>query len=143
MNAQTRPASGPRGQMLVLFALSLTAIVLLVGLVIDGGNGLVQRRGAQNASDFAALAGARIVAEFVGGDLVNGTDGNVQAAINNAVSSNGGDTVVFGAPDGPVHAVRAGLGPRLAIRSFRTSISPIKPFCASSDRTSSFPPRSR
>ena len=108
MNAQTRPASGPRGQMLVLFALSLTAIVLLVGLVIDGGNGLVQRRGAQNASDFAALAGARIVAEFVGGDLVNGTDGNVQAAINNAVSSNGGDTVVFGAPDGPRYVDQAG-----------------------------------
>ena len=49
----------------------------------------------------------------------------------------------FGAPEGPVQVVRAGFGPKLAIRSFRTSISPIRPFCASSDRTSSFPPRNR
>jgi hypothetical protein len=101
VNAHLRDASGPRGQMLVLFALALSAIVLMVGLVIDGGNALVQRRGAQNAADFAALAGARIVAEFVGGDTVNGTDANVQAAISNAVAANLGNPITFGSPDGP------------------------------------------
>jgi hypothetical protein len=90
-----------RGQMIALFALVLTVIVLAVGLVIDGGNALVQRRGSQNAADFAALAGARIVAEWVGGDLTNGTDANVQGAITNAVAENGGAAITFGPPNGP------------------------------------------
>jgi hypothetical protein len=90
-----------RGQMVVLFALSLAVIVLAVGLVIDGGNALVQRRASQNAADFAALAGARIVAEHVGGDLTYGTDVNVQAAIRTALLVNGGAPITFGAPDGP------------------------------------------
>jgi Flp pilus assembly protein TadG len=89
-----------RGQMLVLFALSLTAIVLGVGLVIDGGNALVQRRGTQNAADFASLAGARILAERLAGDTLNGTDANVQAAITQTLAVNGASTS-FGAPDGP------------------------------------------
>jgi hypothetical protein len=101
VNAQRRHGAGPGGQMLVLFALSLSAIVLMVGLVIDGGNALVQRRGSQNAADFAALAGARIIAELVGGDTVNGTDANVKQAIRSAVVANGGDDVTFGSPDGP------------------------------------------
>jgi hypothetical protein len=91
----------PRGQMVVLFALVLSLIVFCVGLVIDGGVGLSQRRAAQNASDFASMAGARIVAEFIGGDSVNGTDANVQAAITRSVSANGGAPITFGAPNGP------------------------------------------
>lgn len=91
----------PRGQMIVIFALLLSLIIFSVGLVIDGGLGLSQRRIAQNASDFGAMAGARIVAEHIGGDAVNGTDANVQAAITNAVTSNGVGSVTFGAPNGP------------------------------------------
>jgi hypothetical protein len=90
-----------RGQMIVLFALVLTALVLVVGLVVDGGNALAQRRASQNAADFAALAGARIVAFKVSGDTVNGTDANVQAAITNAVAANGGSAPTYGAPNGP------------------------------------------
>jgi hypothetical protein len=91
----------PRGQILALFALSLTVLILGVGLVVDGGNALVQRRASQNASDFAALAGARIIAEKVGGDLVTGTDANVQLAINNAIAANGGTALSYGSPSGP------------------------------------------
>jgi hypothetical protein len=87
--------------MIVLFALALSAIVLMIGLVIDGGNALVQRRDSQNAADFAALAGARVVAEYVAGDTTNGTDANVRAAITNAVATNGGTALTFGAPNGP------------------------------------------
>jgi uncharacterized membrane protein len=47
--------------------------------VIDGGYAFSQRRGAQNAADFAALAGARIIAENISQDTVNGTDSNVKA----------------------------------------------------------------
>jgi hypothetical protein len=91
----------PRGQVIVLFGLVLFLIVFAAGLVVDGGMGLAQRREAQNASDFAALAGARIIAQRMGGDTVNGTDANVQAAMTNAVIANDGAALTFGAPDGP------------------------------------------
>jgi hypothetical protein len=96
-----RRSDRPRGQILALFALTLTVLILGVGLVVDGGNALVQRRASQNAADFAALAGARIIAEKVGGDLTTGTDANVQLAITNAISTNGGAAVTFGSPNGP------------------------------------------
>jgi Flp pilus assembly protein TadG len=53
------PETAPgRGQILVLFALALVAIVAVVGLILDGGATFAQRRGQQNAADMAALAGA-------------------------------------------------------------------------------------
>ena len=85
MHTSGGDASQQRGQTLVLFALGLTVIMLAVGLVIDGGYALAQRREAQNASDFAALAGARVIAEWVGGDTGNGSDANVEAAITNSL----------------------------------------------------------
>ncbi|MHB8572999.1 MAG: TadE/TadG family type IV pilus assembly protein [Candidatus Dormibacteria bacterium] len=45
-----------RGQVLVLFALSATAIIGLVGLGVDGAYSLYQYRLAQNGGDFASLA---------------------------------------------------------------------------------------
>lgn len=99
----SKPASDRRtpGQMIVLFALVLSVVVLSVGVVIDGGNALAQRRGSQNGSDFAALGGARVIAEFIDGDTTNGTDANVRLAIVNAVAANGGAPIAFGAPAGP------------------------------------------
>ena len=117
-----------RGQILALFAISATVIILLVGLVIDGGNALSQRRVSQNTSDFAALAGARIVAQWIGNDATNGTDANVKAAINTTVAANGGDPIVFGAPNGPTYVdangavtgyVGAGAARRAAAREHR------------------------
>ena len=101
-------AQGGRGQLLVLFTLAISAILLLVGLVTDGGYALAQRRGSQNASDFAALAGARIVAMWVGGDTTNGTDANVQAAITNSIQANGGTAISFGSTIGPVYITTTG-----------------------------------
>ena len=91
----------PRGQIVVLTGLSLALIVFAAGLVIDGGTGLAQRRAAQNASDFAAIAGARVVAYTVAGDTVNGTDANVITAMTNAADENEAEPLTFGAPDGP------------------------------------------
>ncbi len=96
-------AQSTKGQMLALFGLSLVVILLGVGLVIDGGTALVQRRASQNASDFAALAGARVVAEWIGGDTTNGTDATVQAAITNSISVNAGAPIAFGGPNGPAY----------------------------------------
>ena len=78
-------------------------------LVIDGGNALVAASASQNASDFAALAGARIVATWIDGDTTNGTDANVRAAITSTLAANGADPVTFRAdPDGagPLRAGR-------------------------------------
>jgi Flp pilus assembly protein TadG len=47
-----------RGQVIVIFALALVAIIAMVGLVLDGGSAFAQRRDEQSASDLAALAGA-------------------------------------------------------------------------------------
>lgn len=96
------------GQVLVLFAISLTVLISIAGLAVDGGNGLTQRRNAQNTADFSALAGARIVAEWVSGDTANGTDTNVRAAIQNTVAANRGDALTFGAPNGPRYIDEAG-----------------------------------
>ncbi len=108
MNLTPRSSGKPRGQMIVLFALMLTVLVLGVGLVVDGGNALMQRRASQNAADFGALAGARIIAFKVSGDTVNGTDANVQAAITKAVVANGAAAPTFGAPNGPRYVDSSG-----------------------------------
>jgi hypothetical protein len=47
-----------QGQILVIFALSLTALIAMVGLVLDGSGAFAQRRIEQNSADLAALAGA-------------------------------------------------------------------------------------
>lgn len=101
MTASLRSAHREAGQMLVLFAGALVAIILVVGLVIDGGYAFAQRRNTQNAADFAALAGARIVAEWVTGDTTNGTDANVKAAITAAIAANGAAPLTFGAAGSP------------------------------------------
>jgi hypothetical protein len=95
------PRFGERGQMIVLFALVLSVVVMGVGLVVDGGNALSQRREVQNAADFAALGGARVIAEWIDGDTANGSDANVKQAIKAAVAANGGAPVTFGSPNGP------------------------------------------
>ena len=101
MSRMRTPGGVDHGQMIVLFALVITVILLFTGLVIDGGNALVQRREAQNAADFAALAGARIVTQRISGDTTNGTDANVAAAINRAMAVNSALPVTFGPPNGP------------------------------------------
>ncbi len=59
-----RPRRGQRGQILVLFAVMLTVMVLLIGLVVDGGTAFANRRDAQNDADLAAMAGTKIVKDF-------------------------------------------------------------------------------
>ncbi len=51
-------AERPLGQVLVVVALGLVALVAFVGLAVDGGNLYSQRRAMQNAADAGALAGA-------------------------------------------------------------------------------------
>lgn len=101
MKRPDRSGGRAGGQIIVLFALVIGVVILGVGLVVDGGNALAQRRSAQNAADFAALAGARVISVWVDNDTVNGTDLSVRQAIQTAVTSNGGTAVTFGSPNGP------------------------------------------
>jgi hypothetical protein len=47
-----------RGQIIVLFTISLTVIMAMVGLALDAGSTFAQRRSQQLAADLAALAAA-------------------------------------------------------------------------------------
>jgi hypothetical protein len=101
----------PRGQTLVVFALALTALLGMVGLVIDGGNAFAQQRRTQNAVDAAAEAGAVQLARRMVG--LPGTDAEWDARVDEAVRAvatvNGVTTSMTpeytddtGAPLGPV-----------------------------------------
>ena len=80
MNHQHSPRE--RGQILVLFALSLVAIIGMVGLVLDSGGAFAQRRSEQNAADVAALAAANDL-------IVNQGNANWQATAQSIASQNG------------------------------------------------------
>lgn len=53
------PPSRQRGQMLIIMALALVALLGMTGIAVDLGFGFAHRREAQNAADAAALAGAQ------------------------------------------------------------------------------------
>src|SRR5688572_19472785 len=77
-----------RGQILPLFALTLTALVLGAAVVVDGGYAYAQRRATQNAADFAAMAGTRIVGQkLTGRPAGSGTAANVQASIQSVLDA--------------------------------------------------------
>jgi Flp pilus assembly protein TadG len=94
MNRTTRdPRRGERGQVLVLAALVLTAVLGGLALVVDVGNALAQRRLMQNAADAAAVAAVRQMAN----SLQSGTsDAAVLGAINSYLDSNGKASTVGG-----------------------------------------------
>jgi hypothetical protein len=85
---RSRSATTERGQILVLFVLSLVVMLLMAGLVVDAGYAYSQNRIVQNASDFAAMAGTRIVGEELTGNATNGTALNVYQAIDSALAAN-------------------------------------------------------
>lgn len=60
MKRQSR-SNGERGQVLVLFAGGVLALLAFAALAFDTGMLLLEKRDAQNAADAAALAGARYV----------------------------------------------------------------------------------
>jgi len=71
-----------QGQIIVIFALALVAIVAMVGLVLDGGSTFAQRRTQQNAADLAALAAANDY-------LVNGSQPAAIARARSVADRNG------------------------------------------------------
>lgn len=81
-----------RGQIIVIFALALVAIVAMVGLVLDGGSAFAQRRAEQNAADLAAITGAN--AYLLTGDQTMSTAAaRANAATNGFTHGDPGTTV--------------------------------------------------
>ncbi len=82
-----------RGQALIILAFALLALVAFAGLAIDGGRLYAERRQTQNAADATALAGARILAEFIstcaGADVAH--DNRIAAAMVEMARYNGVD----------------------------------------------------
>lgn len=90
----SRKSSSERGQAIALFAIALSVIVLGVGVVVDGGYAFAQRRQSQNAADFAAMAGTRIIgAKHTNNPPGSGTAANVEAAINSVLAANNAQLV--------------------------------------------------
>lgn len=78
-----------RGQVLVVFALALVAIVAMTGLVLDGGDTYVRRRDQQNVADAAAMAAGYAYAN-------GGNAATVAAAAWTTSASNGYTNLVDG-----------------------------------------------
>lgn len=93
--ARHRPDDPPNreiGQVVVVFALGLVAMIVMIGLVIDAGAAFAQQRVAQNGADSAANAGALVVAQHLidrakGGPGRTGAD--VAAAVATSAAANG------------------------------------------------------
>jgi len=92
MNQHMQPRGRERGQILVIFALGIVAIIAMTGLVIDGGATYVQRREQQNVVDSAAMAGAYAYLNS-NGNVSQAAAAAQQLAADNGYP-NGGDTTV-------------------------------------------------
>lgn len=62
MLIRTRLRAAGRGQVVVIFAVALVALLAMTGLIIDGGRAWAEQRLVQNAADAAARAGTIVMA---------------------------------------------------------------------------------
>ena len=114
VNLDTSKLRSGRGQILVIFAGGLLALIALVSIVIEGGNVFAQQRAAQNGVDSVANAGALVIAEKLSGAPRTGDQ--VAAAVNAAAAANVLGTPVaiytdaFGVPLSPTVTVATGTG---------------------------------
>ncbi len=75
------------GQILVIAALAMLAIIGGVALVLEAGNAYANQRITQNAADAVAHAGAGVLAQRLGGTAKD--DGDVAAAMTELADANG------------------------------------------------------
>lgn len=82
-----RQARSEAGQIIVVAALAMVAIIGGVALVLEGGNAYANQRIAQNAADAIAHAGATVLAQRLGGTAKD--DEDVAAAMQEMADANG------------------------------------------------------
>jgi hypothetical protein len=118
----SRTGAHERGQIVVVAALAMVAIIGGVSLVIEAGNAYAHQRVVQNGVDAIANAGATVLAERLGGAVR--TDGDVDRAMTAMADANaiqgylgyytdvtGGMLATSGAPAGNASAAaRVGGG---------------------------------
>ena len=85
-----RRSTGQHGQVIVLFAIALVALVAAVGLVVDVGYVWAQGRNMQNSADAAAKSGALALAKRAAGDTTV-TDQFVYNAVFTSAQDNESD----------------------------------------------------
>ena len=83
--------SNVAGQALVMMAGGLVAVIVMVGLILDGGNAWAHQRAVHNGSDAAAEAGAVILAERLAGATEPGIGWptTIADAVNASATANG------------------------------------------------------
>jgi Flp pilus assembly protein TadG len=86
MTANRRDRRSEKGQILVIVAGGAITLLLLMGLVLDGGVAIFNRRDAQNVSDVMALAGTKHVADIHQAKTT--VDTSVWAALTRAAAAN-------------------------------------------------------
>jgi len=89
-NPVVRPARGQRGQIIVIAAMAMIALIGGVSLILEGGNAYAHQRIAQNAADSVANAGATVIAQRLGGGTQ--VDADVLAATDAMAAANGLDS---------------------------------------------------
>jgi hypothetical protein len=87
MNPRRR-RSGQSGQVIVILAGGLVAIILGVGLIVDVGFAWAQMRSTQNGSDAAARAGALVLAQHQADPSVPKTGADVWNAMTGVAALN-------------------------------------------------------
>jgi uncharacterized membrane protein len=70
----TCPVLRQRGQMLLLMAFLLIALLGMIGVAVDLGFGYEHRREAQNAADSAAMAGALALGRHIQYDKLSAAE---------------------------------------------------------------------
>ena len=88
------------GQVLVLVAAGMVVLILIVGLVLDGGSAFGQRRGQQRGADLAALAGANDL-------LLNSNTSSAESTALQVATENGFDPATLSVT---AHATLYGQG---------------------------------
>src|SRR5438105_7501479 len=100
--------NGERGQVLVLAAMMMTALIGFLALVIDVGNAYAQRRMVQNAADAASLAAVRYLANNMNG----ASDATIAGIVSTYLAPNGNATYTpnagAGASDGAWYVALGG-----------------------------------
>jgi hypothetical protein len=84
---RARHARAEGGQILVIAALAMLAIIGGVALVLEGGNAYANQRIAQNAADAIAHAGATVLAQRLGGTFKD--DEDVAVSMQEIAAANG------------------------------------------------------
>lgn len=92
----TPSRTGERGQILVIVAGGMIALLLLAGLVLDGGVAILNQRDGQNTADVASLAGTRMIADHYVDPNITYTQADIYAGIQKSVQNN--DCTTTGTP---------------------------------------------